>query len=177
MQKVLVWVEDISDDSDLELFLPCDLSFLDPTHEYLIADSTHDLGETCSLQVLNSALRQIEDCCPDVTLEWIEALLEASLCDSVADPEFLERIASEDYFITDLSGLTWNMGDEACAACFLATELFIPFAAEITPDTLRTIRDELIDYISWDDIWYGNYEFMNFKLVHSGDSLYIVQWV
>lgn len=67
------------------------------------------------------------------------------------------------------------MGDEEKAACYLATELGIPFAPHITAETLATIKEDLIDYIDWDNIWYGSYEFMGFYLIHSEDFLYIVQ--
>lgn len=179
MLKLLVWVDDLSSGEDLELTLPCDLSMLDPLHEYEVVDMSRGFvrGGNVSLSALNQALRRIEDCQPEATVEWVSALLEASGCLSVTDEEFLTRIENEDYFITDLSECDgWVMRDEEKAACYLATELGIPFAPHITAEILDTIKEDLIDYIDWENIWYGSYEFMGFYLIHSEDFLYIVQW-
>lgn len=179
MLKLLVWVDDLSSGEDLEFTLPCDLSMLDSLHEYEVVDMSYGLvrGGNVSLLTLNQALRRIEDCQPEATVEWVSALLEASDCLSVTDEEFLTRIENEDYFIADLSECDgWVMRDEGKAACYLATELGIPFAPHITAEILDTIKEDLIDYIDWENIWYGSYEFMGFYLIHSEDFLYIVQW-
>lgn len=180
MIKLLTYVYDLSSDEDLEFLLPCDLSpRLDPLHEYEVVDMSYGLahGNAVSLTQLNRALQRIEDSHPEATVEWIAALLDVSDFLSVTDEGFLERIENEDYFIADLSECDgWVMSDVEKAACYLATELGIPFAPHITKETLQMIKEELIDYIDWENIWYGCYEFMGFYLVSSDEELYIVQW-
>lgn len=87
MLKLLVWVDDLSSGEDLELTLPCDLSMLDPLHEYEVVDMSYGLDRCShvSLPALNQALCRIEDCQPEATVEWVSALLEASDCLSVTD--------------------------------------------------------------------------------------------
>lgn len=99
------------------------------------------------------------------------ALCMAGGCESICDPEFSE-ILNRDFSIFPID-VDWNMTPIEIAACWLATEEYIPFGDTEMGD-LVIVEDKLIDFIDWQTVW-DDYDAHGWNLCEINDALYVVQ--
>lgn len=156
-------------------------SELDAQSDYVIVDSSPFISEIQMMDIwkLNDILEEINSENPGMTAEFLKMILEAVDGD-LEDREFVRRIKEGDFLFKDLSDITWRMGNEEVAACYIATELGVPFDNGITKEMIELItKDEIVDYINWSEIW-SQYEAIGFKLAEDIDSeeysLYLIHW-
>ena len=63
------------------------------------------------------------------------------------------------------SGLRWVMNAKETAACYLATELKVPFDHGITDEMLDVLsEDAMTDYINWGQVW-DQYSSVGFQVI------------
>lgn len=178
MIEVEIELEDLTSESDITVCLPCDNigDILDASHEYAVAYTEPDLAldtyeDICKL---NKILDEINSENPEMTMQYFDILLEASgMREDIFNPAFAERLKNNDFYFADISEIEWKqMDSEQIAACYLATEMCVPFDESITKKALSSMDDSLIDYIDWSTVW-AAYQELGFKLI---DDFYIVHW-
>lgn len=178
MIQIEVELEDLTSDSDdIVLHLPCNVgNKLDISHEYAVVYTEPDLNLNTYTDIcrLNEILDDINSENPEMTMEYLDILLEAfGRREDVFNPVFVERLKNNDFYFADISEIEWKqMDSEQIAACYLATEMKVPFNESVTKDTLTLINDEFVDYMDWSAIW-SEYQKLGFKLI---DDFYIVHW-
>lgn len=99
------------------------------------------------------------------------ALCMASGCDSISDPEFAD-VLGRDFSIFRID-VEWNMTPIEIAACWLATEEYIPFGDTEMGD-LVIVEDKLIEFIDWQTVW-DDYEAHGWECLEINDEIYVVQ--
>ncbi len=156
-------------------------SELNRQNEYVIIDSTPPIRgiQTMDVWKLNEIIDDINSENPGITSELL-ALIMDTVDGELEDEEFVRRIKENDFMFVDLSEITWKMGNEELAACYIATELGVPFDTGITKEILEFIsKDEITDYINWSAIW-KQYEAIGFRLAEDIESeecsLYLIHW-
>jgi len=156
-------------------------SELNRQNEYIIIDSTPPIPgiQTMDVWELNEIIDDINSENPGMTAEFLALIMDAVSGD-LEDEEFVRRIKENDFMFEDLSEITWKMDSEELAACYIATELGVPFDTGITKEILDFIgKDEITDYIDWSAIWL-QYEIIGFKLAEDIQSeernLYLIHW-
>lgn len=156
-------------------------SELNRQNEYVIIDSTPSIPGVHSMDIweLNKVLDDINSENPGMTAELLSLIMDAVDGD-LDDEEFVRRIKENDFMFEDLSDLKWRMGNEEIAACYIATELEVPFDDGITKEILAFLKkDEITDYIDWSAIW-SQYEAIGFRLAEDIESeeysLYLIHW-
>lgn len=180
MVKLKIEVDDWDTSETIALTLPCDVkSKVDTTHELQIIDwdGTFSLGYYDDIVKLNDAIEEINAENPTMTLEMLIEILEASGAGSLDDKDFIRKVCSSDFMleeITDTENWLMNSEEEKCA-CYLATEMMIPFARNITEKRLEEIKDNMIDVIDWKTVW-RYYTHMGFKLLQFNDAMYAFHW-
>lgn len=149
--------------------------------EYVIIDSTPSIPgvQTMDIWELNEVIDDINSENPSMTAELLALIMDAVDGD-LENEEFVRRIKENDFMFEDLSDITWKMGNEELAACYIATELGVPFDSGITKEILDFIKkDEITDYIDWSAIW-SQYEAIGFRLAEDLESeeysLYLIHW-
>ena len=128
---------------------------------------------------MNEVIDDINSENPGMTAELLALIMDA-VDGELEDEEFVRRIKENDFMFEDLSEVTWKMGNEELAACYIATELGVPFDTGITKEILDFIsKDEITDYIDWSAIW-AQYEAIGFRLAEDLESeeysLYLIHW-
>lgn len=156
-------------------------SELNRQSEYVIIDSTPPIPgvQTMDVWELNEVIDDINSENPSMTAELLALIMDAVDGD-LENEEFVRRIKENDFIFEDLSDITWKMGSEDLAACYIATELGVPFDTGITKEILEFIsKDEITDYIDWSAIW-AQYEAIGFRLAEDLESeeysLYLIHW-
>lgn len=179
MIKLKVEVDDWDIGETTQLTLPCEVkNSVDVSHELQIIDWD---GNFCigfdDVVELNEAIEDINSENPCMTLELLEVILEASNSSSLNDKRFLEKICNSDFMLEELVGTEkWLMSsEEEKCACYLATEMLIPFAKNITTDYLESISENLVDVIDWNTVWRYYFQ-MGFKVISLGDTIYAFHW-
>lgn len=180
MIKLVVEVEDWDTGETIAIMLPCDLrGQIDHTHDLQIVDWEGDfsLDHFDNILKLNAVIENINAENPDVTLELLSAICDACDAGGFGDDEFIQKICSNDFMLKEIiSGDGWLMkGDEETCACYLATELMVPFAKNITQDRLREIKNGLINAVKWDVVW-KHYAHMGFKLIKINGTMFAFHW-
>lgn len=184
MIQMQVWIEDYSEDSSKELFLPDnDLpSKINLSNDIVLSDteSLTDFG-VYDLEKLNKILQDINDQNPDLTLESLEELFKLFGSKSIDDESFLNFLNEGDFLCDDITDfIIEKLGDyegscyqyEKFAAMYLFICKQIPFSRNITINKIQEIMEELIYFIDWDYIW-SIYEYMGFKVseINGGTSV------
>ena len=156
-------------------------SELNSQSEYVIIDCVPSVPDIQAMDIwkLNSVIDEINSENPSMTAEFLALIMEAVDGD-LGDDEFVRRIKENDFMFEDLSDITWKMGNEDVAACYIATELKVPFDTGITREILDFLsKDEITDYIDWSTVW-EQYEAMGFRIVEDLESeeysLYLIHW-
>lgn len=168
--------------ADKTVTIPSNIrSELNRQNEYVIIDSTPSIPsiQTMDIWELNEVIDDINSENPGMTAELLALIMDA-VGGELEDEEFVRRIKENDFMFEDLSEITWKMGNEELAACYIATELGVPFDTGITKEILDFIsRDEITDYIDWSAIW-AQYEAIGFRLAEDLESdeysLYLIHW-
>lgn len=156
-------------------------SELNRQNEYVIIDSTPSIPgiQTMDIWELNEVIDDINSENPGMTAGLLALIMDA-VDGELEDEEFVRRIKENDFMFKDLSEITWMMSNEELAACYITTELRVPFDTGITKEILEFIgKDELTDYIDWLAIW-SQYETIGFRIIEDTESeeygLYLVHW-
>ena len=157
------------------LQLPCDdvksrLPGFD-TSDLVISDSEsvlYSVGDNVFLA--NAVIKDLNSLGVDDE-DKVCALLLASGCDSLSDPEFV-KVLDGDFSVLKIDA-KWNLTDEETAACWLATEEYIPFG-ELDMGDLVTLEDKLMDFIDWRSVW-EKYEDYGWELVDVDKELFLIQ--
>lgn len=173
--NVSVCVMEVSTGRTRWIPLPCDdvksrLPGFDCS-DLVISDSEallYNVGD--NVFIANSALKDLNSLGVD-TDEKIAALLLAGGCDSISDPDFISLL-DRDFSILKIDA-EWDMTEEETAACWLATEEYIPFG-ELDMGDLVTVEDKLLDFMDWHSVW-DEYEDHGWELVDINKQLYAVQ--
>ena len=168
--------------ADKTVTIPSNIrSELNRQNEYVIIDSTPTIPgiQTMDVWELNEVIDDINSENPGMTAELLALIMDA-VDGELEDEEFVRRIKENDFMFEDLSEVTWKMGNEELAACYIATELGVPFDTGITKEILDFIsKDEITDYIDWSAIW-AQYEAIGFRLAEDLESeeysLYLIHW-
>lgn len=180
--KLEVELQDLNGDwPDVTVTLPCNLrSELNDQAEYVVMSCEPDipLPKCDDIGLLNSAVEEINSMNPDMTAEYLGVLLLASGLD-ITDEVFVRRAASNSFMFKDLSNVPQRISSQETAACYLVTELGIPFEGA-DEETIRALSDEkIVDYVNWEEVWTA-YTVMGFSVVEDigfGDGeLYLVYW-
>ena len=183
MIKLKLELQDWDDScADKIVTIPSNIrSELNRQSEYVIIDSTPSIPgvQTMDVWELNEVIDDINSENPGMTAQLLALIMEAVDGD-LEDQEFVRRIKENDFMFEDLSDITWKMGNEEIAACYIATGLGVPFDTGITKEILEFIsKDEITDYIDWSAIW-AQYEAIGFRLAEDLESeeysLYLIHW-
>lgn len=183
MIKLKLELQDWDDGcADKVVTIPSNIqSELTRQNEYIIVDSTPSIPgvQTMDVWELNNIIDEINSENPGMTAELLSLIMDA-VDGELDDEEFVRRIKENDFMFEDLSDITWKMGNEEVAACYIATELCVPFDTGITKEILEFIsKDEITDYIDWSAIW-EQYEKIGFRLAEDLESedygLYLIHW-
>lgn len=176
MIKIKVQVDDWDTGESTELTLPCDVkNKVDTSHSLYIIDWEGDLmiGYCDDIIELNNVIDDINYECPSMTVEILDAILRASGCSDLSDKDFIQKICSSDFMFEEITGVTGATNEEKCAR-YLATEMMIPFAKNITDTKLETICTK-VDKIEWKKVW-AHYETMGFEIITIDTKLYAFHW-
>lgn len=178
--KVEIEVEDWDTGETIAITLPCDLrGKIDLTHDLQIVDweGNFSIDHFDNIRKLNDIIEDINAENPDVTLELLSAIYDACDTGGFGDDKFIQKICSNDFMLEEIiSGDGWLMNrDEEICACYLATELLIPFARNITQGRLQEIKNGLISMIDWGIVW-KYYTHMGFKLIKLNGRMFAFHW-
>jgi len=182
MIKLKIELQDWDTCTEKVVTIPADiLSELNRQNEYIIIDCTPSIPGVQAMDIweLNEVIDSINSENPSMTAELLALIMEA-VDGELEDEEFVRRIRENDFMFEDLSDITWKMGNQEVAACYIATELGVPFDTGITKEILEFLKkDEITDYIDWSAIW-DQYEAIGFKLAEDLESeeysLYLIHW-
>lgn len=175
MVKIKVLVEDMDTDEFTELTLPCDVrNKLDTSHSLYIADWERAIGiGYCDDVVqLNDALDEINAECPSMTIEILEAII-LTVNGDLDNEYFVQKICSNNFLFEEITGVSGTTDEEKCAR-YLATEMMIPFARNITDIKLETICANA-NKVKWEKVW-KHYETMGFEIITIDTKLYAFHW-
>lgn len=176
MIKIKVQVDDWDTNESTELTLPCDVkNKVDTSHSLYIIDWEGDLmiGYYDDIIELNNVIDDINAECPSMTVEILDAILRASGCSDLSDKDFIQKICSSNFMFEEITGVTGATNEEKCAR-YLATEMMIPFAKNITDTKLETICTKA-DKVEWKKVW-AHYETMGFEIITIDTKLYAFHW-
>lgn len=176
MIKLKVQVDDWDTGESIELALPCDVkNKVDTSHSLYIIDWESDLtlGYYDDIIELNNVIDDINAECPSITIEILDAILHTSGCSDLGDKDFIRKICSSDFMLEEITGVTGATKEEKCAR-YLATEMMIPFAKNITDIKLETICEKA-DKVEWKKVW-EHYEAMGFEIIVIDTKLYAFHW-
>lgn len=176
MIKIKVQVDDWDTNESTELTLPCDVkNKVDTSHSLYIIDWEGDLmiGYYDDIIELNNVIDDINAECPSMTVEILDAILHASGCSDLSDKDFIQKICSSNFMFEEITGVTGATNEEKCAR-YLATEMMIPFAKNITDTKLETICTKA-DKVEWKKVW-AHYETMGFEIITIDTKLYAFHW-
>ncbi len=176
MIKIKVQVDDWDTGESTELTLPCDVrNKVDTSHNLYIIDWESDLmiGYYDDIAELNNVLDDINAECPSMTIEILNAIFNASGCSDLSNKDFIRKICSSDFMFEEITGAIGTTNGEKCAR-YLATEMMIPFAKNITDTVLDTICAKA-DKVEWKKVW-EHYETMGFEIINIGKKLYAFHW-
>ena len=184
-------------DNDLgetkEVTLPCDYrKYLATDHDLEILDVLDGefmLHNYNDIENLNDILERINSENPNMTVELLQLIMDAVGYHRLDEDELIETICEKDFMLEliekdltdcdDIDVISWEEMDEyEKAACFLSTELNIPFAKNIHPVTLENIQNQPLCCINWQGIWRRYYQ-MGFRVLmdeYEPDVYYIFNW-
>lgn len=176
MVKIKVEIDDWDTGLSTELTLPCDVKkFVDTTHELQIVDWEGDffIGQFDDVLKFNNFLDDLNSECPNMSLELLSIILASSSCATLSDTEFVRKVHTSDFMFEEVSGVTGSNNEEKCA-CYLATEMMIPFAKNITGIHLEKMS-EMKNKVLWNRVW-DYYNTMGFKIIAALGKLYVFHW-
>lgn len=181
MVQIHVTVDVIPSDQSTEITLPsnslADIMSPYKGSEYQISDwdvpfpKQEDFDD---IYLLNDALQKINDAVPELTTDLLsQILIESDM--AVTDPIFIQRMCDKQFMLDFIEepGLEdeYYSAGEQCAY-YLAVDLGISFAKNITDrDLVRIALSETVD-IYWDVIW-NHYSKMGFCAIVSDDKIYV----
>ena len=178
MIKIKVQVEDWDTGELIDLTLPCDVkNHVDTTHDLYIIDfeSDLDIGYYDDILKLNEVIDDINAESPSMTVEILDAILKHSGCSDLSSDEFLQKICRSDYMLEEVCNTMKSMYEleEECAK-YLATEMMIPFAKNITEDKLLKMSLSPSSVV-WKKVW-EYYDTMGFEIITAGNKVYAFHW-
>lgn len=172
MEKIIVWVRNLTKDKDMAIELPMEEEKLDkilnPNDEYIIIDSDiFDIGEYESIDELNKFLFDCKE--NGISLADLE-ILSKILCYK----EVIKTVDNGNYVIVDFNGETlgWNYGrggditnDYDKGLCVYESGYYNPFNFEMTED--------IHCWIDWESVWV-NANVHGWQIVTIDDNGYLV---
>lgn len=174
MIQLAVEVSDLDSGASKVLTLPCNLrAELENHYDYIILSTIPDIpiSRNDDIKGLNDALDEINSESPGMTEDYLEILLEATPSGDLFNDEFVRKLKENEFMFEDISDIHWAMGAEETAACYLATELRVPFDHGITGEILDVLGDDAVtDYVNWEQVW-AQYESIGFKLIQRARPL------
>lgn len=179
MLKIKVKVDDWDTGETIELTLPCDIkNKIDTSHNLYIMDWDGEIliGFYDDVAKLNNLLDDINAESPTMTVEILEAILKASGCGELSDKYFMQKICTSDFMLEEITGVDGDTDEEKCAR-YLAVEMAIPFAKNITNPILEGLitNSVLADKVAWGKVW-KHYETMGFETILIDKKLYVFHW-
>lgn len=173
MIQLLLDLDDITDGSQRSVMIPCDLKSQIPIdHEYAIISTFPELGIWVHDDIwkLNSTIDEINCENPDMTADYLGALVDASGIVNFYDEEFLRRVKENDFMFADITNVDYDLGMYGNAACYILSEHGIPFFG--TADVMKSHAlvmaafktCEARNFVDWSTIWDSYYN-MGFKIV------------
>lgn len=177
MVKLKIEVDDWDTEKTIKLTLPCEVNkAMDLSHEHLISywESDMALGFYDDVVGLNNVIDNINSASPNMTLEILEELLDASNERALSSVEFIRKICDNDFMLEEIPVKIEGWTTEECVARFLAIELKIPFAKNITKKQLLNMS-KTPDSVNWKMVW-NHYANMGFKVVIINDSPFAFHW-
>ena len=168
MIQLAVEVSDLDCGESKVIVLPCNLrAELENHYDYIILSTSpkFPIRGNDDISGLNDILDDINSENPGMTEDYLKVLMEASSSGDLFDPEFVRKLKENDFMFEDISDLHWAMNAKETAACYLATELKVPFDHGVTDEMLDTLsKDVLTDYINWGQVW-DQYSSVGFRVV------------
>lgn len=177
MIKLDVEIDDFDTGETIFLTLPCDVrQRVDLSHDLQISDwsSSISIGFD-NIEDLNETIDDMNSENPLMTIELLEKILEESSASSLSDSEFLRKICESDFMLEEFSNPHKLQKKNEQCACFLATEMLIPFAKNISEKYLEELCQNQIDNIRWDVVW-KYYSNMGFKIIEYKNTSYAFHW-
>lgn len=178
--QLIVDVCDLDCEESKTITMPCNLrAELGNHYDYIILSTTPNipLSKNDDINRLNEILDDINSENPGMTEDYLSVLLGASPSGDLFDPEFVRKLKENDFIFEDISCIRWMMSAKETAACYLATELMVPFDHGITDEMLSILgNDALTDYINWEQVW-DQYASVGFQVIEPnapGGGRYIV---
>lgn len=178
MIEVRVVIDDADTGELVSVKLPSDLGEIEDHELYIVDwDGNFDLSIYDPVE-LNGVLDTINAYSPYMTISLLHELSLASHAYSFFDADFVDKICDNDFMLEHVATLDSETSgyEEELSAHFLATELRIPFAKNITPECLEKLySSELIGMSDWAEIWI-HYTAMGFKYILFNNELYVFHW-
>ena len=175
-----VEVYDWDDGESVYMTLPCRIEQIVNTHHSLSVDTgcsgIHTKNQD-DLITLNDSLELINTFNPYMTTKLLGKMIDTIGGGSIDDEEFTRKISEDDYVlerIPSIERLAAYEGIEKCAA-YLSTELFIPFAKNITSEELESIRIDKMDRVNWKRVW-DYYYIMGYREIDCDGFIYVLNW-
>lgn len=152
MEKITIWVRNLTKDKDMKLELPMEhdklIKYFNPNDEYIIIDSERiDVGEYESIYRLNNFLLECKE--NGVSFEDLYILSRIMYFHEV-----VEKVENGSYIIVDFDAETsdWccGRGGDITSAfdkgmCLYDGGYYSPFDFEMT--------DSIHCWIDWEDVW------------------------
>ena len=183
-------LDDVSDGSQRSVVLPCDnlKAQLPVDHEYIIISTFPDLNIWLEddLFKLNRVLDEINCENPEMTADYLGALVDASGVSNFYDEEFIRRVKENDFMFDDITNVDYELGLFGDAACYLLTEHEVPFWGDckipsgtqtLVVSAFKTVAAK--DFIDWNAIW-DKYFAMGFRIVEwetdTASKTFVIMW-
>ena len=188
MIQLLLDLDDLTDGSQRSVMLPCNLKSQIPTdHDYAIISTFPELGIWLQDDVwkLNATLDEINCENPEMTADYLGALIDASGVISLYNEEFLQRVKENDFVFADITNADYDLGLYGNAACYLLSEHGIPFFGTRNVIQCHALimaafkSEEARKFVDWSTIW-DTYSDMGFKIVDWETDLtskiFLINW-
>lgn len=182
MRKLIelkVKVDDLDSWESKTVSLPCNLRReVDLTHDLQICEweGAFSLGSCDEIVGLNGLIEEINTENPEITLDLLTAIFNASDTHSLDNEEFVRKICCNDFMFEEIGNYNQVLtSDEEKCAYYLAVKKKIPFARGITDGNLKEIEMVPTNMINWRAIWV-HYRHMGFKIVQFHNMKYVFHW-
>jgi len=172
--KLNVEVDDWDTSESITLTLPCDVkNRIDTTHDLQIIDWDGDfsLGYYDDVVELNDLIEDINAENSLMTLDILIGILNSSGCGDLSNKDFIRKICESDFMLEDITNSHGRTDEEKCAL-YLASEMMIPFAQNISYSILENLNDR---NVLWERVW-KYYSKMGFQIITINKKQYAFHW-
>lgn len=152
-----------------------------PERDYYISETVPNIDnwQIDDIWELNDLVDEINAENPEMTVEYMDILLMASMAQSAMDLDFRRRICENDFMFEEVTNTGYDLSGQENAAKYLADCAGVPFAPNITPSMLAGLMSSCVEnYINWSLIW-RKYLAMGFQYVETDSPdyrSYVVLW-